>query len=235
MSAPSGEAIRNDFQTEVDPTLFIDNWGRDVVTQYPEKVKRPVETAVALAQLMAAIREGTAVDADSLDCSALDGVLFFDASGMGEDHFFSVDLKPRFTGGSHEGPRVAAGYTTGSVRLAPYRTLNDPAHVTEEQRWTTLRGDVIAERARFRFEADAYRLDNALAVLEGASQDDLVTARPETWPSTVPDPKAYEAGIRRSAPAAGAARQPVYLGDLPVWHDVVDEPPRRIHIPFLDG
>ncbi len=226
-----GETVRNDFRTDVDPTLFIDNWGTDVVNSFPDKVTKPIDTIVALAQLMTSIQTGEQVDGASLDTTALDGFAFFDGSDGESDHFFNISSWANILGGSYPGTRVSAELTTGQVNLeASTYTTTPSAYSTYDTAWSTLRGDVIKSRASERFELDQRRLSRALLILEGLTVDNLPTARPFTWQDTPSNQTAYDNAIQRLS----RVKQPIYLGAAPL-NGVGVEPKRKIHIPFLDG
>ncbi len=226
MSNISSEANRKDFGTDTEPTLFIDNWGMDVVTKYAEKTKRQIEAAVALAQLMSSIRNSTAVDPNTLDTSTLKGIAFFDGSDEQDDHFFAVDLDPRYTQGSYRGPRVSVTFDKGFVRRES--TWEDgTVYAAYDEKWSTRRGDVISGRPIYFFDQDLDRLNNAISTLDGVPIDRLPTSRPETWPNPPSNNDAYQAGIR----SLRIVRESVYLGSTPI--NLAHEPFRQVRIPFL--
>lgn len=214
MAITTGEATRSDFRTDVTPSLFMDNWGVDVIAEHADKVQRPIEAAVALAQLLASLRGGQPIDHESLDCNVLDGVLFVDGSNGESDHFFRIDLAPRYEMGSYAGPRVSATYKTGYIKLD-----ENISGGTYDERWSTRRADVIWGRSSDMFTQDTARITNAITNLEAG----LVTTRPETWPGVVADQT-----ITSRMPG-----EAIYVGTLPL-NDVAPEPRRPIHIPFLD-
>lgn len=226
MAAPDLVTERNDFRTDVRPTLFRDNWGRDSVAEHPDKIERPIHAAVALAQLLTSIREGEPLDDQTLDCSVLKGVIFVDGSDGESDHFFSLQLDSRYTGGSFDGSCVSATFKTGLVRLAPSE-YGDPTktYATYDERWSTRRADVISQRHGKSFDLDVERLDNATSQL---SEHGQVTERPDTWPGVV-DSEAYEASLS----GLWIAEHTFYIGDAPLTH-VAPEEARRVRIPFLD-
>jgi hypothetical protein len=215
-----------DFSTDATPSLFIDNWGRDVVAEHGDRLKAPIDAAVALAQLMSSIRSGEPIDRQTLDPEVLSGVAFVDGSDGKYDHFFSIGLRPLSRGGSYDGPRVAAKFMSGYAKLEP--SEGELAHYDE--RWSTLRGDVLPGRDPQLFDEDLRRISNALSVLEGATEADLSAMRPDSWPNQPSDTEPN----RDILTALSVAETPVYVGENPL-EGVFTESDRKIHIPALDG
>lgn len=220
---------QEDFRTDINPSLFMDNWGVDVIAEHGDKVKTPIDTAVALAQLMASIRSGEPVDTSTLDPEVLKGVAFVDGSDGEQDHFFSIGLEPVFEGGSYGGQRVAAKFMSGYVRLEPSKG-SDETYAHYDERWSTLRGDVISGRRSALFEEDLRRMNNVLSVLEGASESDLATERPASWPNQPSSIRPSHATLT----GLSIAENPIYVGEAPLA-DAGTEKDRKVHIPALDG
>jgi hypothetical protein len=209
----------------------MDNWGVDVVAEHGAKVARQIDAAVGLAQLLSSIRNDEPFNSQKLDTDILKNVAFFDGSDGQTDHFFSLELRPLFRGGSYQDDRVSASFNTGFLRLEPSPYTANPDEATfgsYDMRWSTLRGDVVAGRPVNRFEQDLRRIINATEALQGLTQETVTTERPETWPSNIPNLTAYKAGIKRMC-----SEQAIYIGKSPST-DLAPEPGREISIPFLD-
>lgn len=220
---------REDFRTDVDPSLFIDNWGEDVVARYGNRINAQIEAAVALAQLISSIRSEEPVNIDALDADILNGIAFVDGNDGQKDHFFSLELESIFRGGSYEGNRVGARLMTGYVRLEPYNGGNS-TYAHYDERWSTKRGDAMGDRDPRLFDEDLRRINNVLSVLEGASEEDLNIERPESWPEQPFDIKPSQTTLT----GLNIAKNPIYVGKYPL-ENVDTEPDRIVHIPFLDN
>ncbi len=233
MSAAAIES-RNDFRTDTQPSLFIDNWGLDVVATHGDKINRQIDAAVELAQVLSSIRTGEPLQPDELDTAVLNGAVFFDGSGKTEDHFFFIEMRPRFQGGSYREPRVSVTFNTGFQRhnSSGDADPSDPTDGSYDMPWSTLRGDIIAARPASRFEQDLARIIRATQVLQELDGGALPTERPETWPGVIRNQEAYQAGADQRF--VGPDVQIIYVGSEPL-HDVGPEPARKIHIPTLDG
>ncbi|HEY4964702.1 MAG TPA: hypothetical protein VIH90_08500 [Candidatus Saccharimonadales bacterium] len=226
-----GETARENFRTDVQPSLFIDNWGVDTVVEHGSKISKQIDAAVALAQLLSSIHSGDPLNTQDLNVDAINGLVVFDGSDGNEDHFFSLKLRSIFRGGSYQGDRVSASFDTGSLNLSPASYVTNPDAPTfsgYDMRWSTLRGDVVAKRPASRFEQDLHRIVNATEALQGLTHESMPTERPSTCPGT-PSPAAYLAGLNKMF-----FDRAIFIGETPLI-DVAPEPTRAIHIPFLDN
>lgn len=216
-----------DFGLDDSPSLFIDNWGIDVVATQADKLKQPIASAVKLAQLVTAIQTGQAIQPDRLDIEHINSVTFVDGSDGNSDHYFFFRLQRMFVGGSYMSPRVGLALLAGYSRL-------DGSYSTYDGIWDTLHESGIARRSRYSFKNDLDRFNNALSQLQGMAVNELITSRPGEWPGEPDDPARHQAELSRiSAEYTDGKRQPIFVGKVPLV--LIPESRSPVYIPRLDG
>ncbi len=217
----------SDFSTQARPSLFIDNWGVDTASQHPDKVERPINRAIELAQLLTSVQSGQEIRPNELEIGYLNGMTIVDGSDGAHDFFFFVRLDPIFSQGSYSGPRVSFTLLEGSISA-------ENSYLTYEPAWSTLRSHTFEQREPEAFLRDLMRFNNVIRNLEKITVNELVTVRPPNWPGEPNEPSAYNERLTKLPKThSEGQRQAIFVGNEPIG--MTHKPRRQQYIHRLDG